>query len=79
MELKPKHRGIPEGCGNTRELTELLMGERGNYWMGYVIFQAVTNPHNPHREMFLDTLEQLGITISPEALQAGERNFREAQ
>lgn len=75
IQLKPKHRGVPEGCRNTHELMELLMGECGNYWMGYVIFQTVTNPGNPHRQLFRDTLEQLGITISPEALKAGQRNY----
>ena len=74
-KLEPKHRGVPEGCRNTHELMELLMGECGEAWMGYVIFQTVTNPNNPHQQLFRDTLEQLGITISQAAMLAGQRNY----
>ena len=73
-QLKPRG-GSPYGCKDTHEVMESLMGECGEAWMGHIIFQAVTNPGNPDRQLFLDTLQELGITISSSAMKAGEQNY----
>ena len=66
-------KAVPETCKHKHELMALF--KRSPYWLGYTIVEAVTNPDNPNRDLFFDTLEEIGITVSGRAILAGERNF----